>query len=869
MRYAVRALLDFGNCEAYEWPFDPFLSPNCLADVTRSPADSQAETLAGEPDEDVWTPTWPPNGPVSSVNPSFWRRIVEGAIEAVTVVDADGCVLYESPAVLALAGHSPESRLGTSVFELLVEDDIPLAQAIFRTVLDTPEQPVSSDLRVRHANGSVRVVRLNVQNFLHDPAVRGVVINAYDITELKAREEELQRSERRFRDLVEASPDSIVTVDCEGRVLFANTRCLRQFGFDPIDLDHLAFRDLVTAENQELLDHHLQESARDPSNPPITVHGHVDARRSDGSTFPTEFTVSRIATGEGTQLVCIFRDITRRKHSEVEIRRLSTFPEHDPSPVMEADRNGNLVFANPAALELASTLHLDAGQLLPFAHEDIVGKCLADPSFTLQIEAAVNDHVILWQYKPIDDAELVRLYGTDITAKRRAEQRVAYETLHDAVTGLANRVLFKSHVEEALHRCRAVGVGFAVVMLDLDRFKVVNESLGHVAGNTMLVEVSRRLSGLLPAEGMLARFGGDEFAILIEEAENGANAPRLAEAIQAGLSTPFAIAGEEVYTSASIGIAYGSSKHPEADYVIGDAERAMYRAKSRGKAQHAVNEAEPDQHTRRQLSLETRLRKAIGRDEFVLHYQPIVSLESGAIAGFESLVRWRNRDGTLVSPADFIPLAEDTGLIVGIGDWVLEQTCSQVAAWLRDGLHPGVASVNISTRQFHQERLVENVRRTVDRHGLDPRTVKLEITETTAATDLSMISATLQQLKAFGIGIVIDDFGTGYSSLSHLQRFPIDLLKIDRSFVSTTTSHPDSDAIVRAIVAMAHSLGLEVVAEGVETREQLDLLFRLRVDYIQGFLFSRPVPADAFRSMLERDVRLDYRPVMAQPYRKP
>ncbi len=834
------------------------------------PSSPLTDASRGSPDGLPRAADWSPAEPASAVNPGFWRKLVEGAIEAVAVLDADGTIVYESPPVAELTGYSPRERVGRDAFDHVHEADRERARQLFKRVLALPGTAVSAEFRLCHADGSDRYVRATARNLLEDPTVAGVVANFMDITEARLREQELQRSETRFRDLVEAAPDSIVTLDLEGRVLFANSRWVAQFGFGQAELPRLLFRDLVTEEHCDLLEQHLQSSSRDNGIAPVSVYDGVSARRANGTTFPTEVRLSRIATASGLHFVCIFRDITRRKRTEVEIRRLSTYPQTNPSPMIESDASGRVIFANPAAVELAGQLQVSATGLLAPTHAIIIEQCLATPARTQRVENVVAGRIIEWTYRPVDGGEIVRLYGTDVTDKRKAEQRIEYDTLHDAVTGLANRTLFKSYVDRALAQCRARGgCDFAVVLLDLDRFKVVNESLGHVAGNVMLVEVSKRLERLLPPGALLARFGGDEFATLVDVPRGTCAATDFAEAVQQALSQPFSVSGEEVYTSASIGIAYGSAAYPEADYVIGDAERAMYRAKSRGKARHAVADANSEPDSKRLLSLETRLRKALDRREFFVLYQPIVSLESGAIAGFESLVRWRTPEGDVVEPARFIPTAEDTGLIVGIGEFVLEQTCNQVKQWIDQGLHPGLASVNISTRQFQQEYLVDLVRATIDRHGVSPSCLKLEITETTAATDLPTVRSTLQALKALGVGIVIDDFGTGYSSLSHLQHFPIDLLKIDRSFVSTITDHADAAAIVRAIVAMAHSLGLEVVAEGVETNDQLEFLFRQRVDYIQGFLFSRPVTASEFGAMLLDSRRLEYKPASSPRRKRP
>ncbi len=469
------------------------------------------------------------------------------------------------------------------------------------------------------------------------------------------------------------------------------------------------------------------------------------------------------------------------------------------------------------------------------------------------------------------ETEGLVVVNRDITDRKRAEEMLAHNAFHDGLTNLANRTLLLDRLGRALATSRRHAYfKFAVLFIDVDGFKVFNDSLGHTAGDALLIQIAQRLSNCLRRadtvsrprqdgndepildDNTLARPGGDEFAVLAEELRDPSDAIRVAERIQERLAPPFDLDGHEIVITASIGIAFNSSTSTEAQDVLRDAEIAMYRAKQAGKARCEVFDNAMHVGALKRLQLETDLRRAVDHGEFLVYYQPIVSLHNGQIVGFEALTRWQSPQG-MVMPNDFIPVADETGIILSINRQLLPEACKQLLSWqeLFPSEPPLSLSVNISPKQFAQADLADQIGLLLQQSGMHPRSVDLEITETIAMADAEKSAGMLSGLKALGVGLDIDDFGTGYSSLSRLQRFRVDTLKIDRIFVSRMDTDHETYEIVRVIIMLAHSLGLKVIAEGVETQAQLDLLSHLGCERAQGYLFSRPVDYEAILALLE------------------
>ena len=432
----------------------------------------------------------------------------------------------------------------------------------------------------------------------------------------------------------------------------------------------------------------------------------------------------------------------------------------------------------------------------------------------------------------------------NITDRKEAEERLLHDAFHDALTSLPNRALLIDHLKLALARSeRNEKAMFAVIYLDLDRFKVINDSLGHMIGDQLLIGIARRLENILRPGDTIARLGGDEFTILLEDIQDRNYVIQIVERIQNEISAPFSLNGREVFTTVSIGIAISSKDYKQTEDVLRDADTAMYRAKALGKARYEVFDKGMHDQATKLLQVETDLRRALEREEFFVFYQPIMSLETGELRGFEALVRWRHPQRGFISPVEFIPVAEETGMIIQIGEYVLREACRQMQLWqvVLPSDPPLFISVNLSVKQFSQPDLVEKVASILDETKLNAKHLKLEITESAVMENVEDATDILTRLRDLGLQISMDDFGTGYSSLSHLRRFPIDTLKIDRSFVTQMAEDEENAEIVRTIIGLAQNLGMDVVAEGVETPEQIETLKSLGCEYGQGYFFSKPL----------------------------
>ncbi|HUJ13145.1 MAG TPA: EAL domain-containing protein [Thermoanaerobaculia bacterium] len=660
------------------------------------------------------------------------------------------------------------------------------------------------------------------------------------------------------QEIISTMADALFVCDGEGRIQFANRAAEAVLGYAP--------RELVGRSIEELID--------DPEGDSSTMNLRVAASKTKERTFLAKnnervemmLSIAPVMQhGEATGAVLIGRDIRERRENE---RQLQSAMD----ALRDSENRYRLLFEQNAAGVCVTKLdgeivdcNATFASMLRYERAELIGNKIA-LLYERPVERAEIEHM-LQSAKTLNsiETELRRKSGgslyvlqnltlvgdrihmtvADISDRKRAEEQIEFHAYHDVLTRLPNRKLFTDRLTQNLTHARRSGKPLAVMFVDLDHFKTINDTLGHTAGDELLLEMARRLRSCVREEDTVARLGGDEFTIILSELRHPEDAITVAEKIIAAVQKPLTVGEMSIEVSASIGIALYPVDGNDPESLLRNADSAMYRAKESGRNTYQLCTDEMKGRALQRLSLETRLRRAINEDQLVLHYQPQFSLSEGKVIGAEALVRWNDPERGLVFPGSFIPVAEESRLILPIGDWVLRTACSQMRAWRQSGLNLPRVSVNLSARQFQQADLVESVRRVLEDTRLDATALEIEITETTAMANAEATIETLHALRDLGVSISIDDFGTGYSSLNYLKRFPITCVKIDASFVRDMNRSDGDAAIVSAVIAIARSLRLRVVAEGVETEDQLTALKRRRCDGAQGYYFSRPVAAEA------------------------
>jgi diguanylate cyclase (GGDEF)-like protein/PAS domain S-box-containing protein len=692
------------------------------------------------------------------------------------------------------------------------------------------------------------------------------------VGERERAEQALRHSEEYFRSLTENASDVVSVLEADGTVRYHSTAIARILGYPPEVLVGTRAFAGAHPDDREALEAAFAAVRRTPGA--VRSITYRNRHASEGWRVLESTATNLLHAPAVAGVVVNSRDVTERSVAEEALReseiRFRTVAESLGEGLLITDLDDVIQYANPRVREIygwrPEELVGRKGLEVLIPPDDVaaflerMARRAEGIAERYEMRSLRKDGTSGWveiHGTPFRNAagDVVGTLGaiTDITERKRVQEQLAHDALHDALTGLPNRALFLNRLEHALERIqRGRGIPFGVLFLDVDRFKLVNDSLGHGAGDELLRQIGARLVQSLRPGDTVSRFGGDEFTVMLERVATAVEATHVAERLLRALAVPFSIGGREVYTSASIGIALCDGGDACPEELLRNADAALGRAKAHGRGRCEVFDRRMHAAAMRRLQMETDLRRAVPNGELRLVYQPVVSLDAGGIVGFEALARWEHpRHGT-IQPADFIPVAEETGIIEEIGRWVLDEACRVLAAWQaavpRDP--PLTMAVNVSARQFVQADLVQQVECCIRRHGVPADSVRLEITESVLIDKPDAAAETLRALRGLGLKLHLDDFGTGYSSLAFLERFPIDAVKIDRSFVHGMESEPRRARFVAGIAAFARSLGVGVVAEGVDAPAQPALLRERGCQLAQGYLFSRPLPPEQAERLL-------------------
>ena len=785
---------------------------------------------------------------------------------------SEGVVMLSDLGHVIAANPSAEAILGMNAYEMeqaLRNDDIwgaikeegkpfPPGDFPVRKTLRTGKPQKNVLVGIRPDGKSTRWLTVNTQPvFSGNRTVPIAVVASFaDVT----RQRRVEAENARLAAAIIASPDAITSTDLDNNNLSWNPGAERLFGYSAREAMANPMGWMIPdARRAELLDYRKRVATGE-----TIVGWETERMRKNGQRIFVESSYAPIrdAQGKVAGIVGVHRDVSpikemlgRIKSSE-ELFRLAL--NGIPDIFLIYDRDLRLQFVNQRGSEFFSRSSAD---IIGLRDEDLLPPAVTEayhPSLLLARESKATQSVeisvslrgrqfsITATYVPmLDDAgEIRQILGLlhDFTKRRQTEERLAFMAQYDSLTGLPNRYLLLDRLEASMQRAKRNNTLLGVMILDIDRFKQINDSRGHATGDILLQQVAERLACTLRATDTIARLGGDEFTVLVENATSVEEVTTIAEKIKSAFAMPFDTESGEVFTTTSVGITIYPIDDQSRDELLKNADVAMYHAKQERNAWQLYR---PDMNvnTAGRLGMEVELRHALERNEFELHFQPQIKVKTGEIVGMEALIRWNSRTLGRISPADFIPLAEDTGLIVPIGEWILRAACEQCKAWERAGLSPFTVSVNIAAPQFRRSNLLQLVSTVLTECKLDACWLGLEITESSIMKHAEQTIKTLLDLRAIGVAIAIDDFGTGYSSLSYLKRFPVNKIKVDQSFVRDISSDPNDAAIVSAVVAMSKQLGIKTIAEGVETVAQLVFLSRLECDEYQGFLFSKPIPA--------------------------
>jgi diguanylate cyclase (GGDEF)-like protein/PAS domain S-box-containing protein len=796
---------------------------------------------------------------------SLLRATLEAAADGIFAVDPDGKITAYNERVKDMWGI-PDVLFAQGNARLIAESICPLVKEPHKfldRVLEIHSNPDKEYRDTLELVDGRTIERYSRPQWIGGRSM-GRVVTFHDISDIRRAEEVLRQKQKEYRMIFDSVPALVWYKDTENRILRLNESAARYLGMKVKDVEGKSTFDLYPELAAKYHEDDLEVIRSGQPKLGIVEQLETEGQKRWVQTDKFPYLNER---GEIIGVVVFAMDITERKRAEEALREtaeryaLAALGANDG--LWDWDLKTNEIYFSPRWKSMLGyneeignrpedwfeRIHPDDRDRFDAALKSHLQGLT--PHFEFEHRVRHRDGSYCWMLTrgiavPNDKGEPLRMAGsqTDVTGRKLAEQRLQHEAIHDVLTNLPNRALFMDLLARSLARAkRRPDYLFAVLFLDLDRFKMINDSLGHMIGDQLLIAMARRLERCLRPGDVVARLGGDEFTILLDDIHDVNDAIRIADRIQTELKQPFQLGGQDVFTTASIGIALSATGYDHPEDLLRDSDTAMYRAKAVGRACHQVFDSGMHSRAVALLRLETDLRRAIERNEFLLYYQPTVCLRSGRIHGVEALIRWQHPERGLVMPDDFIPYAEENGLIIQIGKWVLDEACRQMRVWQREFPHLTV-SVNLSVKQFTQSQLALQVQDTLYESGLNPNYLMLEITESMLMENPEATTVTLEQLKNIDLRIHIDDFGTGYSSLSYLHRFKIDTLKIDRSFVSRMSAVNENLEIVRTIVTLAHNLGMDVIAEGVETAEQLAQLRALKCERAQGFYFSEPMCAE-------------------------
>jgi diguanylate cyclase (GGDEF)-like protein/PAS domain S-box-containing protein len=803
-----------------------------------------------------------------------FRSAFEKSAIGMSITGLDARFVRVNEAYARMVGRTVEEMTGAPVRDVSHPDEWEADRELVGELIANPGGIVQREKRYVRPDGSEVLAHLSVSAVAGpDGATQYLIAQMVDITQQREAERALADSEQRFRTLAVASPAGIFALDFKGRIVYANDRLCEIFGMDPAEVDGWQWLERVDADSRAPLLQVAESLAAGGGRVALDIKLAPEA----GARWVRIHVATVVEEGGRGRFIGAIDDVSAEVEARDELAlreaEYRVLAEHSGDCISRHDLDGTYLYVSPSSESMLGYKPEEmvgrTGHDLNCIHPDdlaAVAKLRTDvveghrASATASWRMVRPDGGIRWvetAVRAVPDAHgnpyQVVAVTRDVSARKDAETRLAHQALHDSLTGLPNRALFLDRLEHALARAQRTHGGIAVLFVDLDRFKFINDSFGHAAGDRLLCDVAARLRRALRPADTIARFGGDELTVLCEDVDGEAGARVIAQRIAELFEEPFLVEDGEAFLQASVGIALAGDGAAAED-LIRDADAAMYRAKERGRARVEVFDEAMRRDARERVATESALRRAIERDELCIHVQPVVRIGSERIESFEALVRWQHPERGLVPPGEFIPLAEETGLIVPIGNWVLREVCRTLRRWEDElGVDDVQCSVNLSVRHLQQPDLVATVRAALEEHGVPAERLVLEITESAVMENGSGTIETLEALKAMGLRLALDDFGTGYSSLAHLHRFPLDILKIDRSFTAALGADHQGASIAGAIVSLAQALGLVTVAEGIEDAAQQRQLERLGCTYGQGFLFSRPLPPAAFDDLLAGD----------------